>query len=293
VKVDRLYRFPVKGLAGEPLESAPLTAGQGMPNDRRFAIVRGDTRFDPAAPTWFGKQRCVMLMRDAELARLACRVDFAAGTIELRAPGAAPCVAALEGSRREPIEAYLNAFLGRRPEGPAHFAEAGELSFTDVPQNCLSLINLESVGELGARTGRDLHPLRFRGNVYLAGGPPWAELAWVGREVAVGDVVLRVLARIPRCAATGVDPESGRRDLNVVRALRDAYGHHDMGVYAEVVRGGRIARGDLVVPPEDARPPSHLAERLGFLRFIVRNAGIWFRRRRSGPDRHGVHDAQE
>lgn len=66
-----LYRFPVKGLRGDPLDAATLAAGEGLPNDRRFAFARGDTRMDPAAPRWLPKQRFVMLMRDTGLARAA------------------------------------------------------------------------------------------------------------------------------------------------------------------------------------------------------------------------------
>jgi uncharacterized protein YcbX len=53
-------------------------------------------------------------------------------------------------------------------------------------------------------------------------------------------------ARIPRCAATSVNPETAQRDLTVPKALKQHFGHVDMGVYAEVVRGGRVAVGDPV-----------------------------------------------
>lgn len=288
ISLERIYRFPVKGLSGEPLDAVPLVAGQGLPHDRRFAIARGDTRLDPAAPRWLPKQRFVVLMRDAALARLACRIDLEAGTLELRAPGTPPCLAAFgTAGGRERIEAYVNDFLGSRPEGRAHWVEAAEVSFTDVPQNCLSLINLESVRELEVHMKRPLHPLRFRGNLYLRGAPPWAEFDWVGREIRMGDATLRIPARIPRCAATGVDPETGERDLNVVKGLRAAYGHYDMGVYAEVVHGGHIAVGDVVTPPDDPRPRSRLGHWLRFFGFVARGAPNALRRRRVDSGRRG------
>ena len=48
--VASLHRFPVKGLAGESLDAIDLAPGAGVPDDRRFAILRGDTAFDPASP---------------------------------------------------------------------------------------------------------------------------------------------------------------------------------------------------------------------------------------------------
>lgn len=280
MRLERIHRFPAKGLRGEALAEVTLGTGQGLPWDRRFALARGDTRLDAAAPRWLPKQWFVMLMRDTGLARVACRVDAAAGTVELHAPGQPPCLAPL-GADGDParLTAYLNDVLGPRPEGPARWVEAGEVSFTDVPQNCLSLVNLASVRELEGRMGRPVDPLRFRANLYVDGGRPWAEFDWVGQEIRIGEATLAIPARIPRCAATGVDPETGVRDLNVVRALREAYGHYDMGVYAEVVRGGRLALGDAVTPPADARPRSRLAHWVRFFGFLARSAPIVLRRR--------------
>ena len=272
VTLAHLYRFPVKGLRAEALDATPVVAGGGLPEDRRFAIVRGDTRTDPAKPRWLPKQRCVMLMRDAELARLACRVAFDTATLELVAPDRPPCRASFttpEG--RERIEAFLNAFLGPRPGGAVRFVEAGPLSFTDVPQNCLSLVNLASVAALGAAVGQTLDPLRFRANLYVTGAPAWAEFDWVGHRLTLGDVPLRVASRIPRCAATAVNPATAERDLNLVKALRAHFGHVDMGVYAEVERGGRLTVGDTLAPPDAARPRSWLAHRLRFGAFLVRS----------------------
>ena len=49
---------------------------------------------------------------------------------------------------------------------------------------------------------------------------------------------------IVRCVATHVDPATGERDMEVVRALHDNYGHLHCGVYVEVLEGGTIAEGD-------------------------------------------------
>ncbi len=55
---------------------------------------------------------------------------------------------------------------------------------------------------------------------------------------------LRVISPITRCAATGVNPETAQRDLDIVAALERSFGHINMGVYAEVLAGGEIAVGD-------------------------------------------------
>jgi hypothetical protein len=41
-----------------------------------------------------------------------------------------------------------------------------------------------------------------------------------------------------------VNPETAERDADPVRELRAAFGHPDLGIYAEVIEGGEIAVGD-------------------------------------------------
>ena len=280
ITLVRIQRYPVKGLGPDALEAVTLAPGAGLPHDRRFAVLRGGVPFDPATPRWLPKQRFVMLMRDTALARIGCRLDAEGAELELGAPERAPCRVGIgEAGDRARLDEWLNAILGTRPEGPARMVEAGRQSFTDVPQNCLTLVNLASVRELETRMGCQLDPLRFRANLYIDGAAPWAEFDWVGCDVQIGAVRVHVPARIPRCAATSVDPATGTRDVNVVKALRAAYGHYDMGVYAEVLAPGRVQRGDVVLPPGSARSRSWLGHWMRFLGFLARSAPIVLRRR--------------
>lgn len=117
---------------------------------------------------------------------------------------------------------------------------------TDSDWPSISILNSASLAALGARAGRVLAQERFRGNVWIEGPEPWAEFAWVGRSVRIGDATLSVRERITRCKATGVDPETGAPDVDTLGALEAGWDHRDFGVYAEVLEGGRIAVGDRV-----------------------------------------------
>jgi uncharacterized protein YcbX len=72
-------------------------------------------------------------------------------------------------------------------------------------------------------------------------------LELIEREFSVGSARLRILRRTTRCAATEVDPKSGRRDIPVPRLLKECCGHVDMGVYVEVLTGGIVEPGMPVV----------------------------------------------
>jgi uncharacterized protein YcbX len=71
------------------------------------------------------------------------------------------------------------------------------------------------------------------------------EFEWIGKDVRVGSTLLRVRERTDRCLATTANPETGKRDVDVLKAL-DHWGHQDFSVRAEVIEGGEIRIGDTV-----------------------------------------------
>ncbi len=50
MRIETIYRYPVKGLTAEAMEEVALSPGATLPEDRRFALAQGDSAFDPAAP---------------------------------------------------------------------------------------------------------------------------------------------------------------------------------------------------------------------------------------------------
>ena len=48
-KIAAIYRYPVKGLGPNRLESAELAPGQTITGDRLYAIENGPSGFDPCA----------------------------------------------------------------------------------------------------------------------------------------------------------------------------------------------------------------------------------------------------
>ncbi|HVY20533.1 MAG TPA: MOSC domain-containing protein [Bauldia sp.] len=244
--VAAIYRYPVKGLSPEPLETAFLSAGETIPYDRAFAIENGPSPFDPAEPRTLPKIMFLMLMRNESLAALQTHFDDATSTLTIRQNGAVVAegnLATPEGRRA--IETFFDAYSAKDLRGPAKVLPAPPgFSFSDVAKKVVSLINLETVRAVGREIGADVHPLRFRGNLHVEGMAAWDEFALVGRTVTIGGVTFEGVKRIERCAATNVDPLSARRDLTIPVSLMRAYGHADCGVYLRVVSGGPIAIGD-------------------------------------------------
>jgi uncharacterized protein YcbX len=119
-------------------------------------------------------------------------------------------------------------------------------SFSDVARKVVSIINLASLRAIESLVDYPVHPLRFRANLYVEDWPAWHEFDLVDKMLAIGDVRLKVVKRITRCAAVNVDPDTAARDLAIPQALTRRLGHSECGIYAEVIAGGTIAVGDAI-----------------------------------------------
>jgi uncharacterized protein YcbX len=246
--VSAIYRYPVKGLSPQRLPRVRLDVGATLPADRLYAIENGPSGFDPAAPVYFLKIRFLMLMRNERLAALRTDFDDATHTLTIESDGREAVRADLRTKEgRLAVEAFFRRFMPKDLRGPPKVLFGGNHSFSDVAKKVVSIINLASVAALENAIGAPVNPLRFRGNLYISDWPAWCEFHLIGNEIAVGSARLKVVKRIERCAATEVDPDTGIRDLHVVRALMTAFGHTDCGVYAEVVKAGEVAEGDAVI----------------------------------------------
>jgi uncharacterized protein YcbX len=247
--IEAIYRYPVKGLSPETLPRAKLSVGETIPGDRLYAIENGPSGFDPAKPAYLPKQRFLMLMRNERLAALHTAFDAATHTLSIVAEGREAARGDLRtAAGRVVIEAFFVGFCADELRGPLKVLQAPGHSFSDVARKVISIINLASVAELENALGAPVHPLRFRGNLYVKGWPAWREFELIDRTLAIGPTArLKVVKRIVRCAATEVDPDTGIRDLAIPRTLMKTYGHTDCGVYAEVIEAGEIAVCDRIV----------------------------------------------
>ena len=246
-RITGLYRYPVKGLTPEQLSRAELTPGQTLKADRRYAIENGPSGFDPAEPKWLPKPHFLMLMRDEWLAGLRTQFDDASRTLSIRRNGEVVAKGDLgtQEGRAEIEDFFATAYAGQI-KGPPKVLESPGHSFSDVARRVVSIINLASVRAIESMVGAPVHPLRFRANLYVEGWPAWHEFELLDRTLAIGDVRLKVVKRIVRCAAVNVDPDTAARDLAIPQALQRGLSHADCGIYTEVITGGTIGDGDTI-----------------------------------------------
>jgi uncharacterized protein YcbX len=248
-RITSMYRHPVKGFTPERIASAQLEAGACFPCDRLYAVEDGPSGFDPEAPGHISKMKFTVLAKIPAVAKARTAYDEVSGVFSATAEGRPDFAGDLRTDvGREGLETWLADLLGDEIQGPLKVIEGpGAHRFMDSKSGYVSIVNLASVRDLSERLGMTLDPLRFRANLYVEGWPAWAENDLAGRTLTVGGATAEVLKPIVRCAATHVDPTTAERDVELVKALFDNYGHMFCGIYLNVVEGGEVQEEDVVL----------------------------------------------
>ena len=215
LRLEGLWRYPVKTLAGEALKTAELTAG-GIPRDR-IVHVRGP--------------------EGVRTSRLHYRLLGLQGSLD---PNGHPLVNGHPWDSEEALAAV------RAAAGHDAWLEAYDgLERFDV------LPLLVATDGAVAAFGRDIR--RLRPNMLIGGVEGMAEIAWPGSELRIGDAVVRLDSRRGRCPMTTVDPDTLQCDPGVLRDIVRRF-NGQLALNADVLRPGIVRVGDPVtlVPGPDA-----------------------------------------
>ncbi|MEM6491253.1 MAG: MOSC domain-containing protein, partial [Pseudomonadota bacterium] len=224
----------------------------GLPHDRRVAILRAGARLEDG---FTPKSAFHQLVRDAKLAALTCHWEDDSGHLQIMRDGKPVARGAPDTPVGQALLAqFFSAFLGVAGGGVkvvARPAKDGAQGFWDIPETWVSILNAASLRELErVDDGAPAAAERFRPNLVVDLGAPWAEDGLVGAQFRIGDVAFEGVEPITRCAATSVapsgDPEAGARDRNYLRLMSDSFDRMECGVYARVIGQGAIAIGDTV-----------------------------------------------
>ncbi len=125
---------------------------------------------------------------------------------------------------------------------PVTLESSPERFFDDAP---VSVIVDRWLSGLNRHVGYDVGYERFRPNFFVRAVPGFhfTEEDLTGREVALGEVLMRVRYPIERCVVTTYDQHGGEADPRILRYVtqeRSAW----MGIYCDVLRAGIVRLGD-------------------------------------------------
>jgi uncharacterized protein len=265
--ISLLRRYPVKSMLGEDVEASEVT-DLGLAGDRGLALVHRETGKVASAKN-------PRIWRD--LLRLAATAT--AGAVRITFPDGktawstdADIDDVLSGFLQQPVtltatppqaatleravpEEVLRA--GVTAEVEVRHGELREGTFFDfAPLHLLTTSTLARIAALHPRGTADL--VRYRPNIVISTETEgFTENDWLDRDLSIGDdLVVRVVVRTPRCAIPTLAHGDLPRDTAALRVLAD---HNRVppvegsdgtepcaGVYAQVLRPGRIGQGDLV-----------------------------------------------
>jgi hypothetical protein len=235
MRVTQLWRYPVKSMAGERLESASV-GGLGIEGDRTFGLFDLDTglvltaRRVPellfAAPVIEGRDGESVRIRlpDGTVSADSSELSQWLGRrVELRRP------AANESSR------YEIAVNDDEPDGEWMEWEGPGGVFHDSARTRLSILSQDAIGEWDVR--------RFRANVVITGGD---ERDLLGHRICIGNVDLEVVKEIDRCVMVTRPQPDLERDKSVLVQVHQRR-NGNLGVGALVHTSGTVEVGDPIL----------------------------------------------
>ncbi|AZO27099.1 MULTISPECIES: MOSC domain-containing protein [Mesorhizobium] len=234
--VSQLWRYPASSLAGERLDAISV-GRETIDGDRMFGLVdAGDNEI--ARPDRDAKWHKVPRIRT----RLSSDRDLEVavpGGDWLSAPGA-------ECDRA--VSAYLGFTASIRPFGqenapPAYVGPLTQARYRKAPIHLLTTASLARLKALHPEGVPD--PRRFRPNIVVDMDPvegSFPETEWIGRKLAVGDLLLTVSEPCRRCGFTIIAQDGFDNDPGILRNLV-RYNAHNIGVYCTVDRPARVETG--------------------------------------------------
>jgi uncharacterized protein YcbX len=260
--VASLHRYPIKSMMGEEL-NASMVGPKGLVGDRLFALS------DPAT----GK--IASAKNPSKWPNLfAYRATY---TVPLDHPGQIPPVRITlpDGDTVLSGDADLEDVLSDNLGKPVRFMSSAPASgtleeywpdieglpkrdeVTDEAMPAETFFDLAMVHILTTATLDEMRkqypegraePRRFRPNIIIATDPAltgFAEETWIGKVLAVGDEVkFKITGPCPRCVMTTLAQGDLPKDSGILKtALK--YNQAHVGIYATVLQGGKIRRGDV------------------------------------------------
>lgn len=230
--VRSIRRYPVKAMGGEALEHVRLDR-RGLVGDRWYAVTDDDGYLAS------GKDSRRFRRRDAVFEHRARTTDEG---VVVSGPGGSWMVGDPE----------LDAALSARTAVPVRVLPEGTLPHQDG--GAVSLVGSATLDWCRKRLGVDADPRRLRVNLVLTTQEPFVEETWVGQDLDVSEVRIRVVERVQRCRTVDVAQDGVAAEARWLRALgaeRDLC----LAVYADVLTPGRVAVGDAVTPGSVGGPP--------------------------------------
>jgi uncharacterized protein YcbX len=274
--VVALWRYPVKSMMGEELNAAEVTEG-GLLGDRAYALVdSSDGKVASAKnprkwPSLFDFRAALADLPRTGMTMPPVRITLPDGTVlsseqpdihqilstALKRPVALDIAKGVHQARTASSGPEARAVTAEEywpdMEGLEHrdtVTDFGLPHGTFFDAAVVHVLTTATLDGLRVRYPEGRFEIRrFRPNVVIEaanGGTSFVENAWIGRTLAIGDAVrLSITSPCPRCVMTTLAQGDLPRDTGILRTAAQ-HNQANAGVYASVLQGGEVRRGDSV-----------------------------------------------
>jgi uncharacterized protein YcbX len=255
--VTSLWRYPVKSMMGESIESSLFTE-KGLLADRSFALIDSETGKVVSAknpkrwPNMFSFQSRLLQSGDGN------------HVVEITLPDGSSV-----NSNDNQVNSVLSKALGRdvrlvsqvpqQPQLEEYWPDIEELDNRDIVTDedmpagtffDLAIVHLLTTSTLDALQQHypegQFAAQRFRPNILVSSTESgFVENNWIGKTLTIGEVSLKVTGPCPRCVMTTLPQGDLPNDTKILRTAAQKNNAH-VGIYADVIKAGTIHCNDQI-----------------------------------------------
>ena len=240
-----IWRFPVKGFAGERLDQIDCLADSLLPHDREYALTTGHPVTHEKLPEgWLPKRHFLQLLKEARLAGLEFRFDRHRQKFSLYNNGQE--IVSAPDNDRAALSEMLYQLMPEAFTGTPILCRLDAGGYSDTPAPWISIGGTASLDAFAKLTRTDVAASRFRLNLIIETDTPFIEQSWAGQIVKIGDVECEVIEPVGRCGAISVNPQTHQRERDYLPEMERAWGHTDLGMFARICNPGLLEAGTVV-----------------------------------------------
>ena len=253
MRLDEIWRYPVKSMLGERLNEASVGPA-GVEGDRQWAVVDASSGVSMSAKRYAALFQCRARTIDSDvIITMPNGNEYTAGSSEVAQQLSGLLKRDVETKRAQDLDTIQHEFPTAVTEGEGEpFLYDNKLGafFDSVPLHLITTATLAKLRELLPKS--DIRHSRFRPNFVVdIDGVGLVEISWIGKKVQIGQLGFDVTGPTKRCVMVTREQPDLPKDIDVIRTiLKECDG--SAGVALSATGTGTVAAGDVVTAVDDA-----------------------------------------
>ena len=203
--ISKIYYSPVKSISFQNVNSIKVKKSIGLENDRIFSFSRNVDFKEAKLIEQDQNNRSLHKFLTLKNSPFLNKYNFSFNKDELVLRKNDAEIKKISISKKKELKELSELLIKLEPQikTPIFLLHNIKKPFFDtMPENSISLLNLNTINDFSKKIDTEIEFERFRGNIYVKNMPSWYEMKLIGKNIKINNCNFKVTEAIPRCSAT-------------------------------------------------------------------------------------------